>query len=101
MFGKFRTEEERRAYYKGIRAAVAWLHAEALTMNDPHARSVLNSAGFHLGLAKPEPADPAQTSPEGGSSLVGEGGEGSSISSSSSSRACATRPARTDGSGGH
>jgi hypothetical protein len=53
----FRTEAERSAYYKGIRAAVAWLHAEALTMNDPHARSVLNSAGFHLGQAKPNPAE--------------------------------------------
>jgi hypothetical protein len=46
-------------------------------------------------------AHAAQTSPEGGSSLVGEGGEGSSISSSSSSRAGAMRPVRTDGSEGH
>jgi hypothetical protein len=43
----------------------------------------------------------AQTSPEGGSSLVGEGGGGSSISQSGGSRACATRPVRTDGSEGH
>jgi hypothetical protein len=38
----------------------------------------------------------AQTSPEGGSSLVGEGGEGSSISSSSSSRAGAMPPVKSE-----
>lgn len=33
-----------------LRAAVAWLHAEAETMNDPKARAVLNSAAHGLGV---------------------------------------------------
>ena len=33
-----------------LRAAVAWLHAEAETMNDPKARDVLNSAAHGLGV---------------------------------------------------
>jgi hypothetical protein len=45
--------DPRAYFYKGVRAAIAWLHAEARTMNDPHAQSVLNNAGFHLGLSKP------------------------------------------------
>lgn len=38
---------------RGVRAAITWLHAEALKMNDPHARAVLNNAAFHLGVDKP------------------------------------------------
>lgn len=56
------TPEEKRAFYKGIRASIAWLHAEALTMNDAHARTVLNTAALHLGTAKP---DPALAAPDG------------------------------------
>jgi len=33
----------------GIQFAISWLHARAQTMNDPKAKCVLNSAGFHLG----------------------------------------------------
>lgn len=31
------------------RRCVAWLHARADSMNDPHARAVLNSAATNLG----------------------------------------------------
>jgi hypothetical protein len=43
------------SYYRGVRACIAWLHARADTMNDPHAKSVLNSAAFNLGRDKPAP----------------------------------------------
>ena len=33
----------------GVRASIAWLHARANEMNDPHAISILNSAAFSLG----------------------------------------------------
>lgn len=33
----------------GGKACVAWLHAEAAKMADPHAVSVLNNAAFHMG----------------------------------------------------
>lgn len=34
----------------GIRWAITWLHRRAREMNDPRARDVLNTAGFHLGV---------------------------------------------------
>jgi hypothetical protein len=40
-------------FYRGVRAAITWLHVEAQRMSDPHARSVLNNAAFHLGVNKP------------------------------------------------
>lgn len=40
-------------FKQGVRACITWLHEEAAKMNDPHARAVLNSAAFHLGIAKP------------------------------------------------
>ena len=43
--------EARRNFDRGVRWAIKWLHEEAREMNDPHAKSVLNSAGFHLGTA--------------------------------------------------
>lgn len=33
----------------GLRYAITWLHRRAETMNDIHARAVLNSAAFDLG----------------------------------------------------
>jgi hypothetical protein len=49
-----RPERPRSAdFYRGIRASIAWLHEEARAMNDPHAKSVLNNAAFHLGGDKP------------------------------------------------
>lgn len=50
------TEKERQAYYRGVRACIAWLHGRAGDMADPHAKGVLNSAAFALGQDKPDPA---------------------------------------------
>lgn len=47
-----------RAYHDGVRACITWLHARAQQMNDPHAKAVLNSAAFSLGVDKPDPAQP-------------------------------------------
>lgn len=59
----------------GVRRAITWLHEEAKRMNDPHARSVLNDAAFHLGtqlgrwrgkwppLAAVDPPEPDDTRP--------------------------------------
>lgn len=41
--------EYERGVRKGIQAAVTWLHQRATEMNDPHARSVLDSAATNLG----------------------------------------------------
>ncbi len=45
-----------RAYRDGarwaLRRCIAWLHAEAASMNDPKARSVLYSAAFGMGCWK-------------------------------------------------
>ena len=45
---------ERAEFYRGVRAAIAWLHEEAGRMTDPHAKGILNSAAFHLGVQKPD-----------------------------------------------
>lgn len=55
---------ETRAYYSGVRASITWLHQRAASMNDPHARAILNSAGFDLGVDKPDPATPALPAPK-------------------------------------
>lgn len=49
-------DEKRAAYYRGVRACVQWLHLRAAEMNDPHAKALLNSAAFSLGVDKPDPA---------------------------------------------
>lgn len=41
--------EYKRGTRDGVRWAVHWLHERAQTMNDPHAKAVLNSAAFGLG----------------------------------------------------
>ncbi len=42
--------EYHRGYRDAMRAAITWLHAQARTMNDPHARQLLNNAAFSLGV---------------------------------------------------
>ncbi len=34
----------------GVRAAITWLHARAREMNDPNAKTILNTAAFNLGV---------------------------------------------------
>lgn len=58
------TDNETRAYFKGVRACIAWLHQYADTMNDPHARAVLNTAAHGLGVSKPQPATPTPETKE-------------------------------------
>lgn len=41
-----------RDFKPGILFAVQWLHERAASMNDPHAKAILNSAAFHLGRAR-------------------------------------------------
>jgi hypothetical protein len=45
-----RANEYRRGYHDGLREAIAWLQARAREMNDPHAKAILNTAAFHLGV---------------------------------------------------
>ncbi|NVZ10566.1 hypothetical protein HW932_14975 [Allochromatium humboldtianum] len=45
-----KANEYRRGYHDGLREAIAWIHARAEEMNDPHAKAVLNTAAFHLGV---------------------------------------------------
>src|SRR5580765_7311518 len=42
--------ERKMGRHDGIRLAITWLHGRAKEMNDPHARGVLNSAAFSLGV---------------------------------------------------
>lgn len=35
---------------RGIRMAITRLHKRALEMNDPHAKTIINTAAFHLGV---------------------------------------------------
>lgn len=37
-------------FKNGVRYAVTWLRRRAGEMNDPWAKTVLNTAGFHLGV---------------------------------------------------
>ena len=60
-------KDTRRPQYRdGQRNALKWaitfLHEEASLMNDPHAKSVLNNAAFHMSVA-------AQYNPEFGPDL--------------------------------
>lgn len=48
-------QERERHHYAGVRASIAWLHQYSATMNDPHARAILNAAAFSLGVSKPPP----------------------------------------------
>ena len=42
--------EDQRGYQDAAREMITWLHEEAARMNDPHARRLLNSAAFALGV---------------------------------------------------
>jgi hypothetical protein len=44
-----RITEYERGYNDAMRRAISWIHAEALQMNDPHARRVLDLAASSLG----------------------------------------------------
>ena len=44
-----RITEYERGYNDAMRRAISWIHAEALQMNDPHARGVLDAAAASLG----------------------------------------------------
>lgn len=39
-------------FQRGVRTCIEWLHQRAREMNDPHAKAVLNSAAFSLGVAR-------------------------------------------------
>lgn len=43
-------QEHKRGFKDGVRYTIDWLHKRALTMNDPRARTILNTAAFHLGV---------------------------------------------------
>lgn len=46
---KDRPAAYRAGHRRAVRACVAWLHREAASMANPHARALLNEAAFHLG----------------------------------------------------
>jgi hypothetical protein len=69
---KMSDHEKRRikaAHKAGVRWAIAWLHKRALEMNDPHARVILNTAGYHMGIELSRsdvlPAPSREDSPHG------------------------------------
>lgn len=43
-------KEYERGHNDATNDIIAWLHSEALTMTDPHARRILNSAAYALGV---------------------------------------------------
>jgi len=45
-----RTQEFKDGHACAVSGAIAWLHRRADTMNDNHAKAVLNSAAFNLGV---------------------------------------------------
>ncbi len=47
-----RSEQYTQGQRNAFKAAVAWLHERAGTMNDPHAKGILDSAAFDLGREK-------------------------------------------------
>lgn len=49
-----RSPDYRDGYTRALRDCINWLHKRADEMNDPHAKQVLNSAGFSLGNAAKE-----------------------------------------------
>lgn len=62
-------------FQAGIRAAITWLHEEAKRMNDPHARSILNDAAFHLGVNKPVFVSTPPPDPTTNAELIAEADE--------------------------
>lgn len=47
--------EYQRGYQDAARQMITWLHEEAATMNDPHARRLLDGAAFLLGVKSNSP----------------------------------------------
>ena len=47
--------EYQRGYQDAARQMITWLHEEAATMNDPHARRLLDGAAFMLGVRSNSP----------------------------------------------
>jgi hypothetical protein len=45
-----RKPEFDRGFREGYRWAIWWLHKRAREMNDPHAKTILNTAAFHMGV---------------------------------------------------
>lgn len=45
-----RIEEYLRGRRDGVRWAISWLHARASEMGDPHAKTILNTRAFELGV---------------------------------------------------
>lgn len=45
------TEDRIMGQRAGIRWAIAWLHKQADSMNDPHAKTILNTAAFQMSVA--------------------------------------------------
>ena len=43
-------DEYGRGTRDGTRWAIAWLHKRAEQMNDPHAKAILNTAAFQMGV---------------------------------------------------
>jgi hypothetical protein len=43
---------DQASFRQGVRASITWLHEQAKSMNDPHAKVVLNNAAYHLGVAQ-------------------------------------------------
>ena len=46
---KDRSADYCAGHRRAVRACIAWLHRRAESMNDEHAKAVLNSAAFSLG----------------------------------------------------
>jgi hypothetical protein len=49
--GPGRSQQFRDGHRNATKACVAWLHARTEEMNDWHAKAILNTAAFHLGVA--------------------------------------------------
>lgn len=44
------TNERKLGFRDGARWAAFWLHKHAGTMNDPHAKAILNTAAYQMGV---------------------------------------------------
>lgn len=57
-----RSHEYTQGRRAGLKWAISWLHERANEMNDPHAKAVLNSAAFNLGVEnRTDNLNPRQT----------------------------------------
>lgn len=66
-----RSHQYQQGRRNGVKACVEWLHEEAGKMNDPHARALLNTAAWHMGVQfKSSEAPPLIPSAEGASTTL-------------------------------